>query len=134
MAITQNKSIGSKAYNENFDKIFGTKEERKAKADKEAAEFAELEVLVQKANKSANVGRPFEPFISPIDGKEVRSPTELRAHNKKHEVTDMRDYSPEYFERKQEQMKREMLGNTPQAKKERQQLIEHQLHKHGIIR
>ena len=131
MIINQSKSIGSQAYNDNFEKIFGTPEERKARRAKEKEAEAELVALT---NKSATVMRAFEPFISPVDGKPVTSRAELKAHNAKHGVTDTRDYSEGHFERKREEMKQESLGNTPQAKRERQQLIERQLYRYGVLK
>ncbi len=40
-------------------------------------------------------------FVSPIDGSVISSPAGLRAHNRKHGVTDSRDYSPEFLKKAQ---------------------------------
>ena len=130
MAINQSKSIGSQSYNDNFEKIFGTPEERKARREKEEVETRTASIT----NSSALVMKAFEPFISPVDGKPVTSRSELKAHNAKHGVTDTRDYSEGHFERKREEMKQESIGNTPQAKRERQQLIERQLYRYGVLK
>ena len=136
MAIVQNKSgvAGNANYASNYATIFGTDEERKARhaKEKEAENLLCKEII--RANTSARINGSFTPFISPVDGKPVTSRAELNAHNERHGVTDMRDYGEAYFERKRESMDRERLGNTPQAKRERQQLIEKTLYDHGVLR
>ena len=44
-----------------------------------------------------------EPFVSVIDGTTIRDHAGLRAHNKKHGVTDFRDYSPDFTEKAQKE-------------------------------
>ena len=39
-------------------------------------------------------------FTSPIDGTVITSPQKLKEHNKRHGVTDARDYSKQYLENK----------------------------------
>jgi len=131
MILSQSKSgvAGNGKYASNYDRIFGTAEERKAKASKEQAQMAK-EV---KKNKSASV-QVFETFISPIDGQPVSNRAELKAHNKRHGVTNMSDYGEGYFAKRRAEKHQEMLGNTPQAKEERRQLIEQQLYKHGVLK
>jgi hypothetical protein len=41
-----------------------------------------------------------EPFKSPIDGTLITSRSKLRDHNKRHGVTNVQDYGPEWFTRK----------------------------------
>lgn len=130
MTIKQNRSAGGADYAKNFEKAFGTEEERKARALAEINDAKPFKLT----NSSAYLLKPFEPFLSPIDNKMVNSRAELEAHNRRHEVTDCRDYSEEHFTRKAEQRQREMIGDTPEAKKERQQLIERQLYRYGILK
>ncbi len=66
-----------------------------------------------------------EAFKSPVTGEVIDDRGQLRRHNKKHGVTDLRDYGPEYFERKTKEMHAERTGQTPGAKKERIENIIH---------
>jgi len=128
----------NKNFENNFDRIFGTKEELAAKRAKEKTEFdknwEEYELQSRLNATSPNVQKNIEPFKSPIDGSIISCRSQLRAHNKKHGVTDIRDYSEEHFAKRGKEMYREQIGDNPQAKRERQQLIEHNLHKAGILK
>ncbi len=64
-------------------------------------------------------------FKSPVTGEIIDDRGQLRRHNKQHGVTDLRDYGPEYFERKTKEMHAESTGQTPGAKKERIENIIH---------
>ena len=62
-------------------------------------------------------------FVSPIDGTIIDSPGKLKAHNKKHGVTNIQDYGPEYFERKAKERDRILSGKSRQSKQERINVI-----------
>lgn len=47
----------------------------------------------------------FEPFLSPIDKKWIKSKKELKDHNRKHNVTNTADFSAEYVEKAQKRKK-----------------------------
>ena len=134
MTIKQNTSIGSKDYTSNFDRIFGDREERAKRHAKEKAEMEEKQVAMKKATSAAILGGNFTPFKSPVDGSMVTSYQGLQSHNKKHGVTDMRDYGSEWFERRGQEMHNEKIGNTPEAKRERQQLCGDVLKAYKMIR
>lgn len=134
MAINQNTSIGSDAYRSNFDKIFGTKEERAIKHAKEKAEAEENQVLMKKATSAAIIGGNFEAFKSPVDGSIINNSADLRRHNTRNGVTDMRDYGDEWFKKRGKEMHDEKTGNTPEAKRERQQLCHDVLKAYKMIR
>jgi hypothetical protein len=125
---------GDEAFRSNFEKIFGTEAERKARHAKEKETKAELDVLVRAANKSAYVGKPFEPFKSPVDGSVVKTKADLAAHNKRNGVTDMREYSDEYFQRRGKEMSKRREGNTEQDRYERRKVVEKTLYKYGLLR
>ena len=114
----------------NFAKIFGTKEER-AKRKKETDKKVEA---FKQASKSAYISGNFEAFKSPIDGSIISCRSQLRTHNKKHGVTDIRDYSEEHFESHRERRENETIGNTKQAQNERKQLCHDVLKHYGLIR
>jgi hypothetical protein len=58
----------------------------------------------------------------------------LRAHNKRHKVTDPRDYGSEWFKRKTVERDNERTGNTPQARRERIEVVKETLDKFGYRR
>lgn len=62
---------------------------------------------------------PLEPFVSPVDRSVIGDRKHLREHNKRHEVTDFRDYGTEYFERKAKERERNLAGDSYKAREER---------------
>lgn len=60
-----------------------------------------------------------EPFVSPVDKTLISDRRHLREHNKRHGVTDPRDYGPGYFERKHKERGAEIQGKTAEAKRDR---------------
>jgi hypothetical protein len=134
MAINQSKSVPSKEYINNFDRIFGTKEERAAKHAKEKAEQAEKVEAMKKATSAAFIGGNFEPFKSPVDGSIIKNPAQLRSHNSKHGVADIREYGDEWFAGRGREMYSEKTGCTSEAKRERQQICHDVLKYYKMIR
>jgi len=62
--------------------------------------------VVEKAkrtNVSLHAVHTMEEFISPVDKSIIRTHADLRNHNKKHGVTDMRDYSPDFLDKAQKE-------------------------------
>jgi hypothetical protein len=80
---------------------------------KETGKFIEKPVFY--ANHSASV-HTLEEFVSPIDQSIIRTPSDLAKHNKKHGVTDQRDYSPAFLEKA---TKERMAGFNEQGRKDR---------------
>ena len=83
---------------------------------------------------TAMVMKELEPFISPVDGKVIKTRAQLRAHNKEHGVTNAQDYGDAYFKRRSREMHNESIGNTKQAKAARREALNQQLYNHGIIK
>lgn len=79
-----------------------------------------------------SVLRPIDPFVSPVDGSVISDRSHLRAHNKRHGVTNVRDYGEGWFERRGKEKYAESQGTTRVAKKERIEAIKHALYKHGV--
>lgn len=108
------------------------------KHDPDTGEFLPLAEWEEKHGKEARrstvrgLGSDIEAFVSPIDGLVVSGRAALREHNKKHNVTNIADYSPGYFEKRGKEMKAEATGQTPEAKKERCQLIDKTLNHYGV--
>jgi len=68
-----------------------------------------LKKVVEKPRKSVgstHAIHTMEEFISPIDQSVIRTPSDLARHNKKHGVTDARDYSPQFLEKAQNERMR----------------------------
>ncbi len=80
--------------------------------DPQSKKVVEKSELIAR-NTSAAV-HTMQPFVSPIDGSVIRSPAQLAAHNRKHGVTDRRDYGPDWFERKRRELelKRQSLDSA----------------------
>lgn len=72
-----------------------------------------------------------DPFVSPIDKSVISSRAKLRAHNKRHGVTDMRDYGDDWFARKAEERARTVRGETAAAKQERIEALRAAIEKSG---
>lgn len=135
--MTIRTKANSDSFKNNFDRIFGTDAERKEKAAKEKATMDERWQAMEKAMKSSkatNVQAGFEPFKSPIDGSIISCRSKLREHNKRHGVTDIRDYGDEWFEKKAEERRRETLGQTSEAERERRAIVEKTLYQYGLLR
>lgn len=116
-------------YSANFEKIFGNKAERKRKYghEKEAKRL-------NTRNKSAYVPKDMESMKSPIDGSVITCRGKLREHNRKHGVTDIRDYGSSYFDRKEKERHNNLIGNTRAAKSERIETIKEVLNAYGVIK
>lgn len=125
---SKQRPTDTKKFESNFDKIFGDKKAREERAV--ALESERVNAPVEKRGRTAN--KNFEPFNSPIDKTHIRNASDLRAHNKTHGVTDMRDYGGTYFEKKGKEMHNERIGNTKQAKRERQQVCLDTLRKFNV--
>lgn len=82
------------------------------------------------ANKSASVHASFEAFKSPIDGSIIAGPRGLREHNRKHGVTNVRDYGEGYFDRKAKERSADTIGANARGKAERINTIKQAIHKH----
>lgn len=95
--------------------------------------FVRKEDRVQ-AQDSAMIMKGMEAFKSPIDGSIITDRAKLRAHNKKHGVTNTQDYGDAYFKRRGREMHNESIGNTKQAKAERLEALQQQFYNHGITR
>ena len=87
-------------YEENYEAIFP-----KQKAVTSAKRFGE-----SRSERSLSVLEDVKPFVSPIDGRVINTRSDLRVHNEAHGVTDSRDYSQDYFDKKAAQ--REVEANS----------------------
>lgn len=72
-----------------------------------------------------------EPFVSPIDGTIISSRSKLREHNKRHGVTNIRDYGDSWFQRKAQERTAELESRSDRCRRERIQTICDAIEKHG---
>tara|TARA_R110000803_G_C11989465_1_gene321778 strand:+ start:1020 stop:1352 length:333 start_codon:yes stop_codon:yes gene_type:complete len=82
--------------------------------------------------RAAYIRDDLSPFVSPIDGSVISSRTHLREHNRKHSVTDPRDYGPNWFERKAKERAVEYAGTSKKAKAERVEAIQESMYRNGV--
>ena len=82
----------------------------------ETGKFIEKSKFLAQGSHAVHV---MQPFVSPVDGTVIRDASQLRAHNRKHGVTDQRDYGSEWFARKgrENDLKRQSLD--PKSKRDR---------------
>jgi hypothetical protein len=64
-----------------------------------------------------------EPFVSPIDGSVISSRPHLKAHNKKHGVTNTADYSPQFLEKRAKERHLKATGQDAASKADRIRLL-----------
>lgn len=83
-------------------------------------------------NRGVMIQADIEPFISPITKEVITSRSQLRLHNKKHGVTDSRDYSSDFIKKRSDARVNEMMGKTPQAHAERIECVKRTLEKFGL--
>ena len=84
------------------------------------------------ADYSHYIQGDIDSFVSPIDGSVISDRSHLRRHNAQHGVTDKRDYSDEYMQKRSARRVAEAQGQTPEARRERRELIQEALYKAGI--
>ena len=68
-----------------------------------------------------------ESFISPVDGRVISDRSHLRAHNREHDVTDVRDYSHEFMLKRSGERIARLQGRTEEDRQERREMIIRQM-------
>lgn len=116
-----------KGYGEAFDRIFGKEHkatssrsiiDHRTKRTIEIVEFGER-------RPKGYIQEDIQPFVSPVTGEVISSRSTLREHNKRHGVTDSRDYSPEFMQKKQKERHERLTCQTPQDKQHRIESLIH---------
>ena len=101
------RSGNTAKFDENFDRIFGghtTAKSGRFRQDPLTGNLVDREELQNVARVNAPmVMRPMEAFQSPIDRTVIRTRQQLKVHNKRHGVTNVRDYKDGYVEKKAHQ-------------------------------
>ena len=73
-----------------------------------------------------------ESFTSPVDGSVISDRAQLRNHNKRHGVTNVQDYGPNWFDRRGREKYQEQQGTTPQQRRERREAINRTMRERGM--
>ncbi len=68
---------------------------------------------------SSTAVHTFSPRISAIDGTQIRDAAQLASHDKKHGVTDPRNYGPDWFARESNRRDERLTGQTKADKLDR---------------
>ena len=122
------------AYAEGYARIFGDKRPERGRfiQDPDTLKLVPAGEYVPKERPQyAAIHGPLEAFVSPIDGTVIDDRAKLRAHNKRHGVTNVQDYGPDWFPRKAAEREAALRADTPKAKRERVEAIQHALHSLG---
>ena len=85
----------------------------------------------KRAPNGAYIIKALDPFVSPITNELITDRSQLRSHNKEYGVTDSRDYSNEFIQKRRIERDDTMTGNNPTARAERRELINQELEKNG---
>lgn len=120
-----------KAFKAGYDQIDWSVGREERMAEMAALKERQYEEA-QRALDAPMVMRDIETFVSPVDGSVISDRGQLRAHNKKHGVTNVRDYGDGYFDRNGREMHKRRQGNTEKDKTGRREAIRESLHKMGI--
>ena len=117
-----------------FDRIFGgIKRERGSWVqDSETGKLVPKNEFTRAESKAPAIHGSPEAFISPVDRTVIDDRRKLREHNKRHGVTNVRDYGEDYFERRGKEKYLESIGATKEAKAERIAALKEAFGKHGI--
>lgn len=90
--------------------------------DPETGELIPRHLYQQRDETGYYIQGDIEPFVSPIDKSVITDRKQLRQHMAKHGVTDSRDYSPEYIDRRAQARDRQMRAQDSAGKRKR---VEH---------
>tara|TARA_R110002020_G_scaffold230092_2_gene440866 strand:+ start:328 stop:645 length:318 start_codon:yes stop_codon:yes gene_type:complete len=74
--------------------------------------------------------KKFVSFQSPIDGTVIHGDRALRDHNKRHNVVNASEFSPEFYEKKAKERYENTYGET--ADRKRDQVVRDAFAKHGL--
>lgn len=124
-----------KAYDENFDRIFG--KEHKATSGRFVTDKGSnkiVEVGERQVDAKGFVIPDIEAFVSPIDGRIVNTRSELLRHNSEHGVTDSRDYGQDFIEKKHIERSERTLGATKADRADRIDRLRYAIDKHNTRR
>jgi len=120
---TRRTGYNNKVFSNNFDRIFGTEEDRQKRAI-----VTNAEIKKAASSKSAYIMKPIEPFKSHVDGSIISDRRQLKEHNQRNGVTNSADYSANFMNQR-----RNSLGAAQDrtAKKERIEALQQTMRTKG---
>jgi hypothetical protein len=65
----------------------------------------------------------FDAFVSPVDGSLIRNHKELENHNKRNNVVNSAEFSPEFMERKRKERERVFTGERTKEQVRRDRMF-----------
>lgn len=121
-------------YTDNYEKIFGDPKPQKGGSwviDPVTKKLVPRAEFTRPTQAVHAVHGDIEAFRSPIDGTIIDDRGKLREHNKRHGVTNIADYGPEYFERCHKQRSETMQGTSQATRQQRRKTILNAIEKHS---
>ena len=108
-------------YEANFEKVFGKK-----KAVTSTKRFGGRQ---REGRSGVHILPDIDPFVSPVTGETITTRSQLRQHNKEHGVTDSRDYSGSFFEKKTREREQAINGRTENDHRDRINILREQFNR-----
>jgi hypothetical protein len=102
-------------YEENYSRIFGEV--------KPQTSYTVFDGKDKGKRSGIYVVGDIEPFKSPVTGEIISSRSQLRQHNREHGVTDSRDYSASFFEKKAKERDAALNGQSESDRKHRIEIL-----------
>jgi len=90
------------------------------------------EYYANKARNESAAVHTFTEFVSPIDKQVISDNRQLSAHNKKHGVTNIRDYGDDHFKRHAAKREQAMDMKSSVNKRQRIETIKAAMRKHDL--
>lgn len=100
--------------------------------DPDTGLLVEKDKFQRKTPTAPAIHGDIDSFVSPVDGTIISDRSHLRAHNARHEVTNVREYGPDWFERRGKEKYNEQQGKTPQQRRERREAINRTMRERGM--
>jgi hypothetical protein len=98
----------------------------------ETGEMIPRDEYVRPKQQTHHIMPDIEGFVSPIDQSVISSRSQLRAHNNRHGVTNIQDYSSDHFDKKHKERSAELMGTTKKQQQERIAEIYRAFEKHRV--
>ena len=120
-----------KGFEDNYDKIFKGKPQRgRFIQDPKTHKMVPAEDYVSKdsSNIYAAIHGDIDSFRSPIDGSIIDDRRKLREHNKRHDVTNTREYGADWFTRRAAERSADNMASSKRNRMARRDEIARAMH------
>jgi hypothetical protein len=94
--------------------------------DSKTGEMVPIDEAAIKSDLGAAIHGDIRPFVSPVDGSVISDRKQLREHNKRNNVVNADEFSPEFYARKAQERADFYQGKRPKAEvlKRKQEIYE----------